>query len=150
MQFNAACCASAKGAGSPSHTQQHSFKGLLLALPGLASLLTKHTVNDTLSVQHAVDQLKELLEECSPFQHRIPYSISFKAVQQQLEGVTDATQLSEVVLSIEAAVSHLGSGPRGMYCGSLIGSLQDCPCAVGCKSGCLVVLPYALAFGHGF
>ena len=66
------------------------------------------------SVQHAVDQLKELLEDCSPFQHRIPNSISFKGLQQQLDGVTDAAQLNEVVLSIEAAVLHLGSGPRGM------------------------------------
>ncbi len=64
-------------------------------------------------VQHALEQLKELLGESSPFQGRLPNSISFKDLQQKLEEVQTAAQLYEEVLGIEGAVSLLGSGPRG-------------------------------------
>lgn len=64
-------------------------------------------------MQHAVDQLKELLADSSPFQGRLPNSISFKGLQQKLSEVTTAAQLCEEVLGIEGAVSLLGSGPRG-------------------------------------
>ena len=67
-------------------------------------------------VQHALEQLKELLGESSPFQGRLPNSISFKDLQQKLEEVQTAAQLCEEVLGIEGAVSLLGSGPRGDYC----------------------------------
>jgi hypothetical protein len=66
-------------------------------------------------VQHALEQLKELLGESSPFQGRLPNSISFKDLQQKLEEVQTAAQLCEEVLGIEGAVSLLGSGPRGAY-----------------------------------
>ena len=66
-------------------------------------------------VQHALEQLKELLGESSPFQGRLPNSISFKDLQQKLEEVQTAAQLCEEVLGIEGAVSLLGSGPRGDY-----------------------------------
>jgi hypothetical protein len=64
-------------------------------------------------VQHALEQLKELLGESSPFQGRLPNSISFKDLQQKLEEVQTVAQLCEEVLGIEGAVSLLGSGPRG-------------------------------------
>ena len=64
-------------------------------------------------VQEAVEQLQELLAECSAFQGRLPKSISFKGLQQRLEQVHSAVQLCQEVLGIEGAVSLLGSGPRG-------------------------------------
>lgn len=64
-------------------------------------------------MQHALEQLKELLGESSPFQGRLPNSISFKDLQQKLEEVQTVAQLCEEVLGIEGAVSLLGSGPRG-------------------------------------
>lgn len=64
-------------------------------------------------VQEAVEQLQELLAECSAFQGRLPKSISFKGLQQRLEQVHTAVQLCQEVLGIEGAVSLLGSGPRG-------------------------------------
>lgn len=67
------------------------------------------------TMQHALEQLKELLGESSPFQGRLPNSISFKDLQQKLEEVQTVAQLCEEVLGIEGAVSLLGSGPRGDY-----------------------------------
>ena len=64
-------------------------------------------------LQEAVDQLQELLAECSVFQGRLPKSITFKDLQQRLGQVQTAVQLCEAVLGIEGAVSLLGSGPRG-------------------------------------
>ena len=60
-----------------------------------------------------MDQLKELMAESSPFQGRLPSSISFKDLQQKLAEVRTVAQLCEEVLGIEGAVSLLGSGPRG-------------------------------------
>ncbi|KAL0037869.1 hypothetical protein WJX79_002900 [Trebouxia sp. C0005] len=68
---------------------------------------------DRQTIQHALEQLKELLGESSPFQGRLPNSISFKDLQQKLEEVQTVAQLCEEVLGIEGAVSLLGSGPRG-------------------------------------
>ena len=66
-------------------------------------------------VQHTLGQLKELLMESSPFQGRLPSSISFKALQHKLEQVSTVLQLCQEVLGIEGAVSLLGSGPRGAF-----------------------------------
>ncbi|DBA80639.1 TPA: hypothetical protein ACH3X1_007887 [Trebouxia sp. C0004] len=68
---------------------------------------------DRQTIEHAMEQLKELLGESSPFQGRLPNSISFKDLQQKLGEVQTVTQLCEEVLGIEGAVSLLGSGPRG-------------------------------------
>ncbi|KAL3155881.1 hypothetical protein ABBQ32_012881 [Trebouxia sp. C0010 RCD-2024] len=68
---------------------------------------------DKVTVKEAVEQLQELLAECSAFQGRLPRSISFKGLQQRLEQVHTAVQLCQEVLGIEGAVSLLGSGPRG-------------------------------------